>query len=75
MQCILGRGNVCRLISVKKQTCRATRVLSFYVLCNAETPPVTKRIATQPREGYMLVNVKPETITAIPYDIIKEGLQ
>jgi hypothetical protein len=28
-----------------------------------------------PREGLMLENVKLETITAIPYDIVKEGLQ
>jgi hypothetical protein len=41
----------------------------------AEPKPSTKRIPAQPREGVMLVNVKPETITAIPYDIIKEGLQ
>jgi len=27
-----------------------------------------------PREGFTLENVQPETITAIPYDIIKEGL-
>jgi hypothetical protein len=36
---------------------------------------ITKRQPVQPREGFMLTNVKPETITAIPYDIIKEGLQ
>ncbi|KAJ9522354.1 hypothetical protein QJQ45_008171 [Haematococcus lacustris] len=37
--------------------------------------PKTKRLPAQPREGFMLTDVKPETITAIPYDIIKEGLQ
>mmetsp|Transcript_23052 Transcript_23052/g.22806 ORF Transcript_23052/g.22806 Transcript_23052/m.22806 type:complete len:164 (-) Transcript_23052:204-695(-) len=37
--------------------------------------PVTKRQVAQPREAFMLTDVKPETITAIPYDIIKEGLQ
>jgi len=42
---------------------------------SGEPAPVNKRIAAQPRPGYMLTNVKLETITAIPYDIIKEGLQ
>eukprot|EP00197_Chlamydomonas_leiostraca_P010309 CAMPEP_0202859904 /NCGR_PEP_ID=MMETSP1391-20130828/1824_1 /ASSEMBLY_ACC=CAM_ASM_000867 /TAXON_ID=1034604 /ORGANISM="Chlamydomonas leiostraca, Strain SAG 11-49" /LENGTH=164 /DNA_ID=CAMNT_0049539007 /DNA_START=59 /DNA_END=553 /DNA_ORIENTATION=+ len=37
--------------------------------------PKTKRVPVGPRSGYMLTDVKPETITAIPYDIIKEGLQ
>lgn len=41
----------------------------------AEKAPVNKRIATQPREAFTLTAIKPETITAIPYDIIKEGLQ
>jgi large subunit ribosomal protein L21e len=47
----------------------------LHVLLPAAPAPVTKRLAAQPRAGYMLTNVKPETITAIPYDIIKEGLQ
>lgn len=41
----------------------------------AEKAPVTKRQVAGPRAGFMLENVKMETITAIPYDIIKEGLQ
>lgn len=40
-----------------------------------ESVPSTKRMPAGPREGFMLENVKMETITAIPYDIIKEGLQ
>eukprot|EP00951_Prasinocladus_malaysianus_P018056 scaffold143380_cov45-Prasinocladus_malaysianus.AAC.3 len=36
--------------------------------------PKCKRQPVGPREGYTLENVKTETITAIPYDIIKEGL-
>jgi len=43
-------------------------------LCPAEKI-VTKRQVAGPRPSYTLVDVKPETITAIPYDIIKEGLQ
>jgi hypothetical protein len=35
---------------------------------------VRKRLPAQPRGAFTLVNVKPETITAIPYDIIKESL-
>lgn len=43
-------------------------------LCLAEKA-VTKRQVAGPRPSYTLENVQPETITAIPYDIIKEGLQ
>uniref|UniRef100_A0A061SEP2 Large subunit ribosomal protein L21e n=1 Tax=Tetraselmis sp. GSL018 TaxID=582737 RepID=A0A061SEP2_9CHLO len=39
-----------------------------------EPIPKCKRQPKGPREGFVLENVKPETITAIPYDIIKEGL-
>jgi len=34
-----------------------------------------KRQPKGPRDGFMLKNVKMETITAIPYDIVKEGIQ
>jgi large subunit ribosomal protein L21e len=37
--------------------------------------PVCKRMPKGPREGFMLENVSMETVTAIPYDIVKEGLQ
>eukprot|EP00775_Hariotina_reticulata_P011896 gene11896-12040_t len=40
-----------------------------------EKPPSTKRLPKAPRDGFTLENVKMETITAIPYDIVKEGLQ
>ncbi len=43
--------------------------------CLAEPVPKTKRLPVAPREGAMLTDIKMETITAIPYDIIKEGLQ
>ena len=36
--------------------------------------PKCKRLPKGPRDGFTLVNVQPETITAVPYDIIKEGL-
>jgi large subunit ribosomal protein L21e len=39
-----------------------------------EPLPVTKRQIKGPREGFLLADVKPETIAAIPYDIIKEGV-
>eukprot|EP00798_Chlamydomonas_sp_ICE-L_P010449 gene10449-8403_t len=42
---------------------------------NKAAIPCTKRVTVGPRPGVMLLNVKPETITAIPYDIIKEGLK
>ena len=41
----------------------------------AEPVPKTKRMPVAPRAGCLLENVKMETITAIPYDIVKEGLQ
>ena len=40
-----------------------------------EKAPKTKRNPVGTREGFVLENVVPETITAIPYDIVKEGLQ
>ena len=40
----------------------------------AEKPPVLKRAIKSPRDGFSLTNVSMETITAIPYDIIKEGI-
>jgi len=40
-----------------------------------EAPPSTKRLPKGPRGAFSLENVKLETITAIPYDIVKEGLQ
>ncbi len=36
--------------------------------------PKTKRVPAGPREGFELIPEKLETIAAIPYDIIKEGL-
>lgn len=41
----------------------------------AVAPPSTKRLPKGPRGAFSLENVKMETITAIPYDIVKEGLQ
>lgn len=41
----------------------------------AEKPAPRKREVAQPRPGFLLEGVKMETITPIPYDIIKEGLQ
>jgi large subunit ribosomal protein L21e len=41
----------------------------------AEKPVINKRLPVGPRPGFTLENVKMETITAIPYDIVKEGLQ
>lgn len=43
--------------------------------CVTEKPPSTKRLPKGPRAGFTLENVKMETITAIPYDIVKEGLK
>jgi len=40
-----------------------------------EKAVIAKRLPVGPRPGFTLENVKMETITAIPYDIVKEGLQ
>lgn len=40
----------------------------------AEPVPKTKRVPAGPRDGFELIPAKVETIAAIPYDIIKEGL-
>ena len=38
--------------------------------------PVTKRTPVGPRaNGYVLENVSMETMTAIPYDLLKEGVK
>ena len=37
-------------------------------------PPNCKRSIVGPRAGFSLTGVSMETITAIPYDIIKEGI-
>lgn len=54
----------------KASSCRLT--LSFSI---SEKAPKTKRNPVGTRDGFVLENVVPETITAIPYDIVKEGLQ
>ncbi|KAG1667047.1 hypothetical protein FOA52_000408 [Chlamydomonas sp. UWO 241] len=38
-------------------------------------PPVVKRQPVGPRDAVMLKDVTLETLTAIPYDIIKEGIK
>lgn len=48
--------------------------LPFAVL-PAEKPPKLKRGIVQPRDGFMIKNVKAQTVTPIPYDIVKEGIQ
>ena len=53
-------------------------VSDWRVLCPwgpAEKPPKCKREVAQPRDGFMITGVKTHTVTPIPYDIVKEGLQ
>lgn len=47
----------------------------IHLLTSAEKKPHTKRVPAGPRGAFTLENVEMKTITAIPYDIIKEGLQ
>ncbi len=49
--------------------------LSLFVLCATEKPPKCKRSIVQPREGFTIENVVAQTVTPIPYDIVKEGVQ
>lgn len=50
-------------------------MLDAGLLGGAEKPPKCKREVQGPREGFMIENVQAQTVTAIPYDIVKEGLQ
>ena len=43
--------------------------------CHAEKPAPRKREVAQPRPGFLIEDAQMQTITPIPYDIIKEGLQ
>ena len=42
---------------------------------SAEKAGPQKRPVAGPRKGFMLEDVKLETITPIPYDILKEGVK
>mmetsp|Transcript_15683 Transcript_15683/g.46291 ORF Transcript_15683/g.46291 Transcript_15683/m.46291 type:complete len:165 (-) Transcript_15683:50-544(-) len=57
--------NRCRANDAKKNAARKA----------GEPKPIVKRSPVGPRDGAMLKDVTLETITAIPYDIIKEGVQ
>ena len=46
-------------------------VLSVKVVTTAEPAGPQKRPVAGPRKGFMLQNTKLETITPIPYDILK----
>ena len=80
---ILAKRIHVRVEHVKPSRCRedylqrvvANDAIKHEAKAKGVKAPKTKRLPAQPRESYMLVDVKPETITAIPYDIIKEGLQ
>ena len=50
-------------------------LLLLFCLLLTEKAVIAKRLPVGPRPGFTLENVKMETITAIPYDIVKEGLQ
>ena len=38
-----------------------------------EPAPARKRSVAGPRDGFTLTHVKPQTVTAIPYDIVKDA--
>ena len=42
---------------------------------STEPAPVTKRTVPGPRDGFTLENVKTEILTAVPYDIVREGIK
>ena len=44
-------------------------------MLHAEKAGPQKRPVAGPRKGFMLEDVKLETITPIPYDILKEGVK
>jgi hypothetical protein len=53
------------------QSCKALLRLSVNVVMPAEPAGPQKRPVAGPRKGFMLQNTKLETITPIPYDILK----
>jgi large subunit ribosomal protein L21e len=40
-----------------------------------EKPPLLKRQPEQPKSGELVTNVSAETITPVPFDIIREGIK
>ncbi len=57
--------------------CSSRRSSTDVLLCVplAEKAGPQKRPVAGPRKGFMLEDVKLETITPIPYDILKEGVK
>ena len=80
--CMCWHGNIAGSVDCM-QRCHehVTCVSLCWHLClspectDAEKPPKTKRGIAQPREGFMIEDVKAQTVTPIPYDIVKEGIQ
>lgn len=54
--------------------CKENDEIKHEARLKGEPAPKTKRHPVGPRGGFMLQNVTMETITAIPYDILKEGV-
>lgn len=55
--------------------CKENDELKHKARVAGQEKPVTKRMPKGPRiEGFVVENPSMETITAIPYDILKEGL-
>jgi large subunit ribosomal protein L21e len=54
---------------------KANDALKHEAKLRGEKAGPQKRPVAGPRKGFMLEDVKLETITAIPYDILKEGLK
>lgn len=40
---------------------------------SGQPAPARKRTVAGPRDGFTLTDVKPQTVTAIPYDIVKDA--
>ncbi|KAK9807347.1 hypothetical protein WJX73_004182 [Symbiochloris irregularis] len=55
--------------------CQENDALKHSAREKGEPVPKTKRQVAGPRPGFVLENARPQTITPIPYDIIKEGLK
>ena len=63
--------NNAAILEFGQSLARANRCFAAF----AEKPAPRKREVAQPRPAFTIENFKMETITPIPYDIIKEGLQ
>lgn len=78
--CMLGTdswmlGRSCLTMHLPYAVLDDHRLLMLCPPLPAEKPPKCKRKIQEPRGGFTIEGVTAQTVTPIPYDIVKEGLQ